>query len=68
MHQRPALIVKTTITDASEIILSNDMDILQKSVMRKKKKKNLFRYMRMLLIIIKASMTASWQQTLSSLP
>lgn len=37
MHQRPALIVKTTIADASEIILSNDMDILQKSVMKKKK-------------------------------
>lgn len=42
MHQRPALIVKTTITDASEIILSNDMDILQKSVMRKKKKEKPF--------------------------
>lgn len=36
MHQRLALITKTTIADASEIIFSNDMDILQKS-MRKKK-------------------------------
>lgn len=64
MHQRPALIIKTTIADVSEIIFSNDMDILQKSM----RKKNLLRYMCMLLIIIKASVTVSWQQTLSSLP
>lgn len=63
-HQRPALIIKTTIADVSEIIFSNDMGILQKSM----KKKNLLRYTCMLLIIIKASVTVSWQQTLSFPP
>lgn len=37
MHQRPALIIKTTIADVSEIIFSNDRDILQKSMREKKK-------------------------------
>jgi len=35
MHQTQALITQTTIADVSEIIFSNDMDILQKSMGKK---------------------------------
>lgn len=35
MHQRPGLIIKTVVPDATEIIFSNDMDVLQKSMKKK---------------------------------